>query len=1086
MSALSTLDELLAQARSGDPHAPTPDQLRAKLSTGLLWWHAVKESVTEAPQRLVEWERGTDRHVAGEVGDRDFLEATRVTAAVGLLLAAAHGEYARSEGVEAITAAARRWHERGLLVEAVTGSHAWRATDGLQLVDALPEGPGRSLAHIAVGLMSGTAKPRSFRHRIGILFDTGERRGATGSLKLAVVPGGPPGLFPDPRTMTFLRVDRDFTASLEAAWAFASQGHKKPPCVLWTIDPGERRLGPINGPSLGAAFAVALTGALTRLDAGFLKGWRGRSAVTGAVTARGEVGEVHGLEAKFEAARDAKWEVVAPEENRENAPSTIGLDVHWVGTVDQARARTRSWRPGRLAVLAVVIALIATLGVAVWQKRVFQGAQDEALAQRAVSELLREAATMRDSQREQALRLVLAANGLEDSDRVRAALVATLTNRREPETLFTDFGEVRTTLFTKDGYVLVAGAGGAAFWQVLSPTSAVEVAPLRGESERQAVRVATMNLDGTVIVLDREGGAPEIWDAHDKKAPRLAGKIEDLPCTFAAASLSRTGDRLLTGCTDGTVTLWDLTFPNQPRKISDLQPKPASLTGVALSPNGDTASVATAGGLLIWQKYADRGMQPREQREDPELNNKARVIAVGEFVSVTGYEEGGVRLHVKGEKRQESMHLNFTNQDAITAVATNDSLVLSGVETGESILWAATGTGGFRPKLLLHGHEDVVTSVGLSWDGTTALTASRDGSAKLWDIRRPSSFELGGTSRLDAAVDQVVASRANSLALAITERGEASLWDLTDTTHPKRRSGVKSHRAPVRSAAMDPGRAQVATGADDGVVQLTDISAPDDLRKLFEFKVGTAAVRALTFHPAGTSVAAGSDDGAVVLGDVGKPTPVPLPRKQKDAVRALAFNPSGDLLAIGDAAGRVELWRVSPPQLVGEIPAARAGVRALAFDPRGGSLLVAIDNGTSVAQWDVTAPERPAERPSLQFRAGRMRTVVYSGDGTMVVGASTDGSAVVWSVLDPGTPHRMAELTGHSGPVLAAAPIVGGDSVLTGSFDKTVIAWDISGLVTINRNPRARACQEAQGTLPQDQWRRHEQLKHFPHADVCR
>ncbi|USX55021.1 S16 family serine protease [Lentzea sp. HUAS12] len=1090
MNALSTLDELLAQAGRGDPQAPTPDQLRAELSTGMLWWQAVREAVTEAPQRLADWERGTDRRVAGEVGDRDFLEATRVTAAVGLVLAAAHGECARSEGVEAIIAAAGRWQERGLLVR-TGGSHSWRASDGLELVDALPEGPGRSLAHIAVALMSGVAKPRAFRHRIGILFDTGERRGATGSLKLAVVPGGPPGLFPDPRTMTFLRVDHDFTTSLEAAWTFTSQGHRKPPCVLWTIDPGERRLVPINGPSLGAAFAVALTGVLTRVDAGFLKGWRGRSAVTGAVTARGDVLEVHGLEAKFEAARDAKWEVVAPEGNRENAPPTTGIAVHWVSTVDQARARTRSWRPGRLAVVAVVIALVVTAGVAVWQRSTFREQQDESLKQRAVSELLREAVAMRDSQPQQALRLVLAANGLEESGRVRAALLAALTHRREPETLLTGFGEVRSTQFTKDGYVLIAGDGGAVIWQVVSPTSAVEVVSLRGEGDDQAVRAVAMNTDGTVAVLDRATGAPEIWDVRDKKAPRLTGKMEGLPCSPVSRSLSQTGHRLLTGCADGTITLWELSSANGPREIGDLLPKPGTVTSVALSPNGRSAYVVTNVGVQQWSEgQPGTGMQRQdpdpEQETRPGSRTSPQVIAVGQYISATGSAEGGVTLRVSGEKRRNSVNLTFTDQNAITAVATNDSLVLSGVETGESILWAEGKNGDYRPKLLLHGHDDAVTSVGLSWDGTTALTASRDGSAKLWDIRRPGLFELEGTSPLEAAVDQVVASAANSLAVAITDRGEATLWDLTDITQPKRRSGVKSHRAPVRSAAMDPGRAQVATGADDGVVQLTDISTADDLRKLSEFKVGSAAVRALAFHPEGTSVAAGGDDGAVALADVGKPTPVPLERNEKDAVRALAFDSGGDLLAIGGAAGRVELWHVNPPRFAGEIPKARAGVRSLAFDPRGGSLLVTLDSGTSVAQWDVTTPERPVERPSLVYRAGKMRTISYSGDGTMVVGASTDGSAVVWSVLDPGAPHRMAELTGHTGPVLAAAPIVGGDSVLTGSFDKSVISWDISEMVTINRDPRAKACQEAQGSLREDQWTRHEQLEHFPYADVCR
>ncbi|MGW4210683.1 S16 family serine protease [Lentzea sp. NPDC004789] len=1087
MSALSTLDDLLAQAGRGELQAPTPDQLRARLSTGLLWWEAVSAAVIEAPDRLGDWERGTDLRVAGEVADREFHDATRVLAAVGLALAAVNGEHVRSEGVEAITAAARRWHDRGLLIDGTGGAHRWRRNDSLDLVDALPEGAGRSLAHIAVALMSGVVKPRSYQYAVGVLFDTGERKGATGSLKLAVVPGGPPGLFPDPRTMTFLRVDPDFTASLKAAWDYATQRRKNPPCVLWTIDPGERRLGPINGPSLGAAFAVALTSVLTRVSAGFLKGWRGECAVTGAVTAQGEVGGVRGLEGKFEAARKAGWQVVAPEANRENAPNTAGLEVHWVGSVVQARARTRSWRPWRLAGLVLMIALITTIGLVVRQRSTFAEQQDESLRQRAVSELLREAGTVRYAQREQALRLVLAANGLEDSTRVRAALVATLTEPREPETLFSDFGVVRTTAFSQDGHMLIAGTGGAAMWQVVNPATAVEVGALPAEGQNQEVPAAAMNTAGTVAVLGR---APmEVWDVNDKKAPKLIAKpANDCGGGVVSLSLSQSGHRLLSGCRDGTVTLWDLSSPASPRRMQDLLPKPADLNDVGLSANADHAEVATSKGVFRWEKEdLGEGMRPLRQSQDPELESTALVVAVGQSQSVTGYAVGGARLQLTSRPYKDAHNLSFTDQKAVTAVATGGTAVLTGIETGEVILWDESSSGAHRPKLLLYGHTDVVTSVGLSSDGTTAVTGSRDGSAKLWDLRRAGSFDADGTSTLDASVDQVVTSPASSLGVVITDRGEASVWDLNDSTHPRRRAGVKSHRAPVRSAAMDPGRAQLATGSDDGVVQLSDISTADDPRKLSAFQASTAAVRALAFHPGGARVAAGGDDGAVVLADVGAPTPVPLPRKEKDAVRAVAFDEKGELLAVGDAAGRVELWKVGDglPRPVSELPKRRGGVRSVAFDPRGGSLLVALDTGSSVLQWDVTAPEHPVERPSLQFRAGKMRAVTYSRDGTMVIGADTDSTAVVWSVLDPGTPYRMAELTGHTGPVVGAAAIVGGDTVLTGSVDKTVIAWDIADLVTINHNPRDRACQEAQGTLREEEWQRHDQLRHFAYKNVC-
>ncbi|MFJ5986688.1 hypothetical protein [Lentzea sp. NPDC092896] len=1095
MSHLSTLDDLLAAIEEGDASALTTGQLRARLISRRLWWHAVSDAVTAAPHRLVDWERGADPLVAGVLDDHDLL-ATRNIAAVGVLLAAARGDLPRSAGVEAITAAARRWGETGLLVEDTGGPHGWRDDTGaLALVDPLHDGPARSLAHIAAGLASGTVSPPVYQHEVRVLFDTGERRGTTGSLKVAVLPGGPPGLFPDPRSMTFLEVDEQFTASLGAAWTCATRKRKRPPCVLWSVDVSDRRLVLIKGPSLGAAFAVALRTALHRLRRldPFLWRWREKCAVTGAVSPSGEIGSVDGLEGKLEAAGVALWNVVAPHANRDvsGTPLVAGVDVRWVRNVRQAHCRTRRLRwKWPVAALGAVLLVFASLVI---YTQMSGRDEDRAAAQRqeAVATLLNEVAKQSGTQRTRALRYSLAALALEDSDRVKAAMTAALTTRREPVILFTGRGEITATAFAGTGHALIAGVMGATTWEMPTLSAVQEIGELKVDTGSPAgVSVAAVNADGTLAVVARAGAGARLWNLSDKAVPALVGGLGE--CELVSASFD-TRRLLLTGCADGTVTLWETVVGAPPKALGDLRPGPGDLRSVALYKGG--FAVATPGGVRFWS-FDESSEQPRftPVRDLEAARGDALVLTAGAAGLVAGHTDGA-RVWAAGSGNLgvptlagKPARLSFADGAAITAVATGggeNPVILTGDARGQAVLWVR-GRGGYRPAMLLDGHTDAITSVGLSLDGAKALTGSRDGTVRLWDVHNDGPYELDGSAPLGAQVEKVVTSPKNSVGLAITGTGEAVLWDLADPSQPNRLTGIKSHRGSVRAAAFDPAHGtRLASGSEDGEVVLSDISAPTAPTELARMPT-SGPVAALAFDPSGSKIAAGTGDGTVVVAEVGarKPTWAELPRDEKHPVRALAYGRDADLLAVGDATGQVELWQGSTR--VGRIdPGEHGGVRALAFNPRGRTLLVASETSNAVRQYEVSESGEAAERTALPAGTGKVRSIAYSFDGRLAVGADTRGTALVWSLLDPGAPHLLAELTGHTGAVLSVATSGGGATVVSGSADETVNVWDISELLTINDNPRDRACREAQRAMTAEEWRSDERLRHFDPIDNC-
>ena len=166
-------------------------------------------------------------------------------------------------------------------------------------------------AMVATVLLAAAVPVPRFEHRVRVLFDTSgdEQDGRRGELELAVLPGGPPGLYPAPRTMSFLRGNRRFAMALTAAWAYAGDAGNR--CVIWSITHQADRLPPITGGSLGAPFAVALL-ELARPWWRRRVSWRvfnSERAVTGTLGPNGEVGEVGGLGRKFAIAKAADWGV---------------------------------------------------------------------------------------------------------------------------------------------------------------------------------------------------------------------------------------------------------------------------------------------------------------------------------------------------------------------------------------------------------------------------------------------------------------------------------------------------------------------------------------------------------------------------------------------------------------------------------------------------------------------------------------------------------------------------------------------------------------------------------------------------------
>ncbi|MEU6682195.1 WD40 repeat domain-containing protein [Streptomyces sp. NPDC046832] len=257
--------------------------------------------------------------------------------------------------------------------------------------------PGSVRAHLSLVLLAldGSLPKPLGGPRLTVLADRGQR-GARFQLQVDLVRGLPPGLLPDPRTMSAFLGDERFRGSLDDAWGTA-RPRKLKGAVLWSLQDKDGPVDHVSDSSFGAAFAVLLTelGRTRGSALGPLRLSRAnpRTAVVGAVSAANPrvIESVGGYDSKLGVLKSGD-RVVVPKRDEKKAlevksPATVVPAV----TVDEAAkvARRLDTRAiSRLVAGVLVSALVVSLaawGLEVGENdRINRKAQAARLAAQAV------------------------------------------------------------------------------------------------------------------------------------------------------------------------------------------------------------------------------------------------------------------------------------------------------------------------------------------------------------------------------------------------------------------------------------------------------------------------------------------------------------------------------------------------------------------------------------------------------------------------------------------------------------------------------------------------------------------------------
>ncbi|HWS98681.1 MAG TPA: protein kinase [Pyrinomonadaceae bacterium] len=290
----------------------------------------------------------------------------------------------------------------------------------------------------------------------------------------------------------------------------------------------------------------------------------------------------------------------------------------------------------------------------------------------------------------------------------------------------------------------------------------------------------------------------------------------------------------------------------------------------------------------------------------------------------------------------------------------------------------------------LTGHSEAVKSVAVSPDGQQIVSASADGTIKLWDARTGAlaqTLEESGNEVVSVAFS----SDGKLLAVGLSGsdgRGSAIILDSSSGKLGEVRQKLPENN--INTVAISPDGTTVAIGNISGTLKLWD-SASGTVKQALEGQ--DVQTRSVAFSPDGKSVAGGGYGNTVKIWDAETGALRRTLSGHSSEIMAVAFSPDGKTVASGSFDYTVRLWDSETGALKRTLTGADFLVSTVAFSP--GGRLVAGGANHNLLVWDA---QTGILKQTLQDDLTSINTIAYSPDGKMIVSGNVDGTVKLFNM----------------------------------------------------------------------------------------
>ncbi|MFN0125574.1 MAG: protein kinase domain-containing protein [Verrucomicrobiales bacterium] len=350
--------------------------------------------------------------------------------------------------------------------------------------------------------------------------------------------------------------------------------------------------------------------------------------------------------------------------------------------------------------------------------------------------------------------------------------------------------------------------------------------------------------------------------------------------------------------------------------------------------------------------------------------------------------------------------------------------IVTASDDGTARVWvAATG----ELITTLHGHREAVLRAAFSPDGSKISTVSGDRSACLWDAT--SGRLIATLSGHGGAVRRVRFSPDGTRIATAALDNTVGVWD---TTTGLLTTKLADHRDNLQDVQFSPDGGLVVTASNDGAARVWETTTG---RLILTLVGHEAEVSSARFSPDGTRIVTSSFDKSARLWDTATGTPIATLLGHQHRVKSAEFSPNGLRIVTSSDDNTARVWEAATGRFICALSSHLERLWSAECSPDGRRIVTASDDATAKL-WETRSGQLIA---TLSGHRAAVVEARFSPDGARLVTGSRDGTARVWDLT---TSRPAAILSGHKHRVWSGQFSGDGSRILTNSDDRTARVWD--------------------------------------------
>lgn len=486
-----------------------------------------------------------------------------------------------------------------------------------------------------------------------------------------------------------------------------------------------------------------------------------------------------------------------------------------------------------------------------------------------------------------------------------------------------------------------------------------------------------------------------LWRLADGE---VVSKLPGHQAAVTTIAFSKDGRRMLTGSLDKTVRLWDVATG---QVLREFQGHWGWIWQVAFQPNSQNAgsspetsfiSVGHHGEIIRWTdrsgRFAESESIVQQSLSSPHRGPiyTAQFSPNGAFLATAGFD-GRIVLSEMDDAKGLALGDQKTligHEQSVQAVrySANGDMLLSASSDGTVRVWDMKL---METMMVFRGHAREVWDCGFGLDERAVLSSGTDGSVRVWNVNDYEEVRILRGSVLEGHTNGIMSaafSRDGERALTASQDQTAKEWSLREDR--ELRTYREGHSLQPTSASFSPNGRTLYTAAFDNTIREWSVETGAELSHW----VGGGRFAALALSPDGTRLLTGGLQNAAILWDLKTRQPIHQLDGHGNSVTAVGFSPDGRLVVTGDLNGQACLWDASSGELKHRLRAHTRRIVHVGFVPDGSRVLTASADNT-IAQWDLETgaelTERVLSHPdvvlSLTVVPGRNQILTCCRDG---------------------------------------------------------------------------------------------------------